>query len=86
VADLTPDQIEQIIERTADKTAERVLRSLGLNDESAHNDVKELRTLLSSWRETKSIIFKTTTGWLTVAILTLLAGLATLKGWGNNGQ
>jgi len=86
VSELTPKEIEDIIERTADRTAERVLRSLGLHDETAPNDVRELRTLLSSWRQTKSIIFKTATGWLTVAILTFIAGWASIKSWFDNGS
>lgn len=70
---MTEQEIEALIERASERGAERALRNLGLHDDGAPADVAELRSLLDSWRDVRKTALKTATGWLTTAILTLLA-------------
>ena len=70
---LTPEQLEAMIDRAAKKGARQALRDLGLSDLDAANDIKELRSLLDSWRDTKKSIWKTLVQLGTVAVLTFIA-------------
>ncbi len=79
MADISPEQLEAMIERAAEAGAQKVLHSLGLSDDSAPQDVAELRSLLDSWRMAKRTMIKSAVGWLTVAVLTLLSLGAGLK-------
>lgn len=70
---LTPEQLEAMLDRAAKKGAKQALRDLGLSDIDAANDIKELRSLLDSWRDTKKSIWKTLVQLGTVAVLTFIA-------------
>ena len=70
---LTPEQLEAMMDRSAKKGARQALRDLGLSDLDAANDIKELRSLLDSWRDTKKSIWKTLVQLGTVAVLTFIA-------------
>ncbi len=70
---LTPEQLEAMMDRAAKKGARQALRDLGLSDLDAANDIKELRGLLDSWRDTKKSIWKTLVQLGTVAVLTFIA-------------
>lgn len=70
---LTPEQLEEMLDRAAKKGAKQALRDLGLSDLDAANDIKELRSLLDSWRDTKKSIWKTLVQLGTVAVLTFIA-------------
>lgn len=70
---LTPEQLEEMLDRAAKKGAKQALRDLGLSDIDAANDIKELRSLLDSWRDTKKSIWKTLVQLGTVAVLTFIA-------------
>lgn len=73
---MTEAEIEVLIEKCAERAAEKALKNIGLSDEDAYDDVKELRSLLEAWKETKRTIGQTITRWLTIAFLmTLAAGL-----------
>lgn len=72
---ITREQAEELI----DKTVRRTLNEVGLNDEEARRDIRELRDLIGAWRDTKKTILRTTVRWGTIAIL---AGLAAwFFGW-----
>ena len=66
-------ELEIIIQQAAEKGAKQALRDIGLSDEEAYDDVKELRGLLDSWRATKSTVGQTVARMLTTSILTALA-------------
>jgi len=66
-------ELETIIQQAAEKGAKQALKDIGLSDEEAYNDVKELRGLLDSWRATKSTVGQTVARMLTTSILTALA-------------
>jgi len=73
VVELTPDQLEDMLDRAAKKGASEALRELGLQDEDAASDIKEMRGLLDAWRLTKRSVWSTTVKMGTVAILTFIA-------------
>ena len=73
MADLTEEQLEAMLDRAAKKGAAEALREVGLQDEDAANDIKEMRGLLDAWRLTKRSVWSTTVKMGTVAILTFIA-------------
>ena len=52
-----------------------------MSDEEAYDDVKELRSLLDSWRATKTTVGQTIARMVTTALLTALA-VGIYMGWG----
>ena len=66
---LSPEELEEILDRAAKRGARAALQELGLHDESAPKDLEELRSLISSWRETRKAIWNTIVKWATMAIL-----------------
>ena len=70
---LTPEELEAMLDRAARRGAKEALRSLGLNDEDAHKDIYEMRTLLEAYRDTKKSIWSTVVRISTVALLSFIA-------------
>lgn len=70
---LTPEELEDMLDRAARRGAREALRSLGLNDEDAHKDIHEMRTLLEAYRDTKKSIWSTVVRISTVALLSFIA-------------
>ena len=70
---ISPEQLEEMLDRAAKKGARQALCDLGLSDMDAATDIKELRSLLDSWRDTKKSIWKTLVQLGTVAVLTFIA-------------
>ncbi len=70
---MTEQEIELLIQRAAEEGAKQALREVGLNDENAFSDVRELRGLLDSWRDTKRTVGQTVTRVLTTVVLSLIA-------------
>ena len=70
---VTPEELEAMLDRAAKKGAAEDLRSLGLQDESAANDIRDMRRLIDAWRMTKKSIWATTVKLGTVAVLTFIA-------------
>jgi len=73
VTQISPEQLEEMLDRAAKKGARQALCDLGLSDMDAATDIKELRSLLDSWRDTKKSIWKTLVQLGTVAVLTFIA-------------
>lgn len=73
MTDLTPEQIEEMLDRAAKRGAAQALRELGLQDETAANDLREMRSLLDAWRLTKKSIWATTVKMGTVAVISFVA-------------
>ena len=73
MADLTEEQLEAMLDRAAKKGASEALREIGLQDEDASSDIKEMRSLLDAGRLTKKSIWSTTVKMGTVAVLTFIA-------------
>lgn len=70
---MTEAEVEILITRAADRGAEQALKKIGLIDENAYDDVKELRGLLEAWRGTKQTVGHTVLRWITTAFLLSLA-------------
>ena len=73
MSNITPEQLEEMLDRAAKKAAKQALCDLGLSDMDAATDIRELRSLLDSWRDTKKSIWKTLVQLGTVAVLTFIA-------------
>jgi 2-iminoacetate synthase ThiH len=76
---MTPQELEEIIDRAAKRGAAEALHDIGLHDENAIHDIHELRTLLDSWRSTKRTVGNTITRFATMAILGALAASTWFK-------
>ena len=70
---MTEQEIEVLLDRAAKKGAQEALKSIGLSDQEAYNDVKELRSLLETWRDTKRTVGQTIARMFTTALLAALA-------------
>jgi hypothetical protein len=69
--------IRALVEEASDLGAARALGRLNLGDDAAKDDVRELRALLTGWRDAKKSARNAAIGWLVrVAALLLLLGLA----------
>ena len=71
---LSPDELEDMLDRAARRGAKEALRSIGLLDDDAHKDITEMRSLIEAWRDTRKSIWSTITKLVTVAVLTFIAG------------
>jgi len=71
---LTPDELESMLDRAAKRGAKQALSSIGLHDETAAKDINEMRDLLDVWRDTRRGIWSTFVKVTTIAILTFIAG------------
>jgi hypothetical protein len=65
-----------------------VLKEIGLHDDNAGEDVRDLRVLITDWREMKKAIWQTVARWGTMVVLGLLTFGAWVKlgGGGDGGQ
>ena len=64
--------LRAVVEEASDLGAVRALARMGLADDSAHNDLAELRQLLGAWRDAKASAWKAAVGWVVRAVLALL--------------
>lgn len=70
-----------VVEEASEMGARRALASLGLEDEHAGRDMRELRDLLGAWRDAKRSAVKAVAGWFVRLLLALMAlGLAVRAG------
>lgn len=69
--------LEVLLDRAAEEGARRALAAIGLEDAHAAADVRDLRELLTAWRQAKRTVWQTAVRFVTTVILAaLLAGLA----------
>ncbi len=72
---MTEEEMALMIERAAEAGAKKALRDVGLSDDDANVDVKELRNLLDSFRSAKRTVGKTIVqAFTTLFLAALLAG------------
>lgn len=73
--------IRALIEEASELGAGRALERLGLSDRSAEGDVRELRELLSAWRDAKKAARGAVVGWAVRIVMALvLLGVAVKAG------
>lgn len=70
---LTPEELEDMLDRAARRGACEALKSLGLHTDDAQNDFYEMRSLLEAYRDTKKSIWNTIVRISTVALLSFIA-------------
>jgi len=78
---MNEEEIKALVEHAAKEGARQALRDIGLSDEEAYDDVKELRGLLDAWRDTKKTVGQTVTKMFTTALLTALAAGIWMNWW-----
>ena len=78
-ATLTPEELEAMLDRAASRGAKAVLKELGLNDETAAVDIREIRSLLDTWRGTRLSIWNTFVKITTVAVFTFIGAAIWMK-------
>lgn len=64
--------LRALIEETSETGARRALASLGLEDEHAGRDVRDLRDVIRAWRDVKRSALKAFADWLLRLLLALL--------------
>ncbi|WP_323810042.1 DUF6127 family protein [Sphingobium baderi] len=73
--------IRALIEEASELGAGRALERLGLADRRAEGDMRELRELLSAWRDAKKAARGAVVGWaVRIAMALVLLGLAVKLG------
>ncbi|MGE4322917.1 MAG: DUF6127 family protein [Sphingobium sp.] len=73
--------IRALIEEASELGAGRALERLGLADRRAHGDVRELRELLSAWRDAKKAARGAVVAWVVrIALALVLLGIAVKTG------
>ena len=71
---LSPEEIEDMLDRAARRGAKEALRSIGLLDDDAQRDITEMRSLLEAWRDTRKSIWSKIVKLATVGVRTFIAG------------
>ncbi len=73
--------IRALVEEASEIGAGRALDRLGLSDRAAESDVRELRELLSAWRDAKAAAKNAVIGWaVRVCLALILLGIAVKSG------
>lgn len=76
---LRKEDFDDLLDRAAERGAERCLAHLGLENGSAAKDIRELRDLLEAWRDARRTAWQTTVKVLTTGILAALLVGAAIK-------
>jgi hypothetical protein len=71
--------IRALIEEASELGAGRVLSRLGLADQGAEKDVRELRELLGAWRDAKKAARNAVIGWIVRGVLALVLMAVAVK-------
>jgi hypothetical protein len=64
---------ENTLRKVVREEMKSVLKEIGLHDDDAGDDVRDLRVLIKDWREMKRAIWQTVARWGTMIILGLIA-------------
>jgi hypothetical protein len=76
---LRREDFEDLLDRAAERGAERCLAHLGLENGSAAKDIRDLRDLLEAWRDARRTAWQTVIRVATTGILALLLVGAVIK-------
>ena len=79
MVNLPQDDFEALLDRAAERGAERVLAHLGLENGHAARDIRELRDLLWAWRDARRTAWQTAVKVITTGILAALLVGAAIK-------
>ena len=73
------EDFDDLLDRAAERGAERVLAHLGLENGHAARDIRELRGLIEAWRDARRIAWQTAVKVVTTGILAALLVGAAIK-------
>jgi hypothetical protein len=73
--------LQAMCDSAAEKGANAALARIGLTDEAAAKDVRDLRDLIAGWRDVRQVVIRTVVKWITLGVLGALAAGAWLQ-WG----
>ena len=73
MSNMTPEELEDMLDRAAKRGATAALREVGLHDDDARKDISEMRSLLEAWRDTRKGVWSTIVKMSTVAVITFIA-------------
>ena len=76
---LRREDFEDLLDRAAERGAERCLAHLGLENGHAAKDIRELRDLLQAWRDARRTAWQTAVKVITTGILAALLVGAAIK-------
>ncbi|MBK8067923.1 MAG: hypothetical protein IPK27_09905 [Rhodanobacteraceae bacterium] len=76
---LRHEDFDELLNRAAERGAERCLTHLGLENGHAARDIRELRDLLEAWRDARRTAWQTTVKVVTTGILAALLVAAAIK-------
>ena len=76
---LRHEDFEDLLDRAAERGAERCLAHLGLENGHAARDIRELRDLLEAWRDARRTAWQTAVKVITTGILAALLVGAAIK-------
>ena len=71
--DLDNDELKALLRQAAKEGARQALSEVGLDGEDAQEDIKELRTLIDSWRSAKKTMGQTVLKIVTSSVLIFIA-------------
>lgn len=75
--ELSPDELDALLAKVAQRAVRDVLKELGLEETTAAADMREIRGLLEAWRDTKRSFWKSIRTMIGhAAAVAVLAGLA----------
>jgi hypothetical protein len=76
---LRKEDFDDLLERSAERGAERCLARLGLENGHAARDIRDLRDLIEAWREARHTAWQTFVKVLTTGLLAALLVGAAIK-------
>jgi hypothetical protein len=76
---LRAEDLDELLARAAQRGAEHALASLGLENGHAAEDIRDLRSLIDSWRDARRTAWQTTIKVATTGILAALLVGAAIK-------
>ena len=76
---MTNEQMEKMLEAAAKRGAKQALHELGLDDDQAGNDVRDLRTLITDFRAVRTTVLRTVVSGITLGVLGLLIAGASIR-------
>ena len=77
---MLPSELEAMVERASLKAARQALSEVGLNDDEADNDVRDLRALIRDWRTIRAGILRALGKVILWGILALIAAFGIKTG------
>jgi len=69
---LRREDFDELLDRAAERGAERCLAHLGLENGSAAKDIRDLRDLLEAWRDARRTAWRTAIRVITTGVLAVL--------------